>query len=196
MVLTDKDWWKRQLERRWGKEWLEAAGCICLLLLTGGYFFVHEPLAAMEQEARLSAEKSRMDLTAVDNYQNAHLDMEAYEKELTEQQAHAEQAMPNVMEQGKFLGMLQQEALRNHVELKQVVPKPIQQEERLFILPIEVKMRCDYFSLLSFLQGLQQCDRYIQVERTALHEENGALDCSLLLRIYAWREAKKAESTE
>ena len=181
------------MAKRWGKEWLEIAGCACLLLLTGGYFFIHEPLNAMEQEARLSAEKSRTDLTVVDNYQNAHLDMAAYEKELAEHQAHADQAMPDTLEQGKFLGMLQQEALRSHIELKQVVPKTVQQNGQLSVLPVEVKMCCSYFSLLAFLQGLQQSERYVQVERTAVHEEDGALDCSLRLQIYAWNGKKEKE---
>lgn len=194
--MTDKDWWKRQIARRWGKEWLEAAACVCLLLLAGGYFFIHEPLAAMEQEERASAQKSRADLTIVDNYQNAHLDMAAYEKELIEHQARADRAMPDTLEQGKFLGMLQQEALRNHIELRQVVPKPVQQEGNLSVLPVEIKMRCGYFALLSFLQGLEQGERYIQVEQTALREENGMLSCSLLLQIYAWHETAKTESKE
>lgn len=194
--MTDKDWWKRQLARKWGKEWLEAAACVCLLLWASVYFFVHEPLAAMAQEERGSAQKSRTDLILVDNYQNAHLDMAAYEKELTEHQARADRAMPDTLEQGKFLGMLQQEALRDHIELKQVMPKPVQQEGSLSILPVEIKMRCGYFALLAFLQGLDQCERYIQVEQTALHEENGMLNCSLLLRIYAWQETAKPEGKE
>lgn len=194
--MTDKDWWKRFTDRKWSRKSLEAAGVICLLLLASGYFFIHKPLVDMEQEARQVAEKSRTDLVAVDNYQNNHMDMAAYEKELVEHQARANLAMPDSLEQGTFLGMLQQEALRNHIELKQVVPKPVQQDGNLLILPVEVKMHCDYFSLLSFLQGIKECERYIQIEHTAVHEDSGALNCSLQLRIYAWNETKETEDAE
>lgn len=169
-----------------GKEWLAAAAAGSLVLGAVVMAFIHAPLQAERQACREEVRTLQRQIVAVTNYQNAHLDMSAYEQELTDRQARADKALPEELAQGDFLLLLQREAFRHHVALQQVTPQTVQKQADLQILPVEVKFCCTYFDLLDFLRGLRESERCIQVERTAVHQQDGRLACVLLLRIYAW----------
>ncbi|SFT52356.1 Pilus assembly protein, PilO [Selenomonas sp. GACV-9] len=177
-----------------GKEWLTAAAGACMVLGLGVYFFIHQPLREMQQAAATEAGQVQAQIVQVTNYQNAHLDLVAYEEELTKRQELADKALPSALEQGAFLSMLQREALRNHMELQQVTPQAVQQQESLQVLPVEVRFRCRYFDLLAFLRGLRESERYVQVERIKVKQQDGILLCALQLRIYALPEGKSVDN--
>ena len=169
-----------------GKEWLAAAAAGSLVLGAVVMAFIHVPLQAERQACREEVRTLQRQIVAVTNYQNAHLDLSAYGQELTDRKARADKALPAELAQGDFLSLLQREALRHHVALQQVTPQAVQRQQDMQVLPVEVRFRCTYFDLLAFLRGLRESERCIQVERTAVRQQEGRLDCVLVLRIYAW----------
>jgi len=169
-----------------GREWLVAAAGSSLVLGAVVLWGIHEPLQAARQEYLRDAQVTQRQIVTVTNYQNAHLDLSAYGQELTDRKARADKALPAELAQGDFLSLLQREALRHHVALQQVTPQAVQRQQDMQVLPVEVRFRCTYFDLLAFLRGLRESERCIQVERTAVRQQEGRLDCVLVLRIYAW----------
>lgn len=173
---------------RWkleGREWLGAVVCVSVLLGVGFYEFVHLPLqdklqAAISQNSKLQAE-----VVSIENYQNAHLDFSVFEKDLHEQQARADHALPMQLDQGAFLNVVQQQALRHQVQLQGVIPGKAEEKDGVKALPIQLNFRCSYFALLSFLRELQESERYVLVKQTAVQMKDGQLDCEIVLNIFA-----------
>ena len=173
---------------RWnleGREWLGAAACVSVLVVLACYQFVQLPLQAARQEAMTETAKARAEVVAVENYQNAHLDFSAFEKDLLEQQARVDQALPDQLEQGRFLTTVQQLAFRHQVLLQSVTPGKVQEQDGVNALPVQLKFHCNYFALLAFLRELQATDRYISVDQMAIQVKDGSLDCDILLHIFA-----------
>lgn len=173
---------------RWkleGREWLGAAACVSVLLGLGFYQFIHLPLREGIQEAVSENVQVRTEVVSVENYQNAHLDFATFEKDLQEQQARADHALPVQLEQGEFLTEVQQQALRHQVQLQGVIPGKAEEQDGVKVLPIQLKFHCSYFALLSFLRELQASERYILVKQTAVQMKDGLLDCEMVLNIFA-----------
>ena len=173
---------------RWkleGREWLGAAACVSVLLGLGFYQFIHLPLRAGLQETAAENMRVRTTVVSVENYQNAHLDFAAFEKDLREQQTRAGHALPAQLEQGTFLTEIQQQALRHQVQLQGVIPGKVEEVDHVKVLPIQLKFHCSYFALLSFLRDLQESDRYISVKQTTVQMKDGLLDCEMVLNIFA-----------
>ncbi len=173
---------------RWnleGREWLGAAACLSMLLVLACYQFVELPLQSARQDAQAESAKVRAEVVAVENYQNAHLDFSAFEKDLLEQQVRADQALPDQLEQGRFLTEVQQQAIRHQVLLQSVTPGKVQSQDGVKVLPVQLRFHCSYFALLAFLREIQNSDRYISVQQTAIQVKEGLLDCEMLLHIFA-----------
>lgn len=180
--------WLQKAKKPKGKEWLLLSLGISLLCFALVYFFVHGPMQARREQAQTEALAMRREIQAVEAYRKAHAAEPSYEKDLLARQARADQALPDRLEQGVFLGKLQQLAFQHKIKLTQVVPKAAAVRDGLQVMPVEVRFRSSYFELLSFLRSLREDDRYIQVARTTVQEKDGALNCQLELRIYAVKE--------
>lgn len=180
------DWiWK--IKKPMGKEWLLISVGVSLLVLFFVYFFIHLPMQVRMEQAQAESQEMRQELQSIAAYRKAHATEPSYEKDLLERQARADRALPDRLEQGEFLGKLQQLAFQHKIKLMQVVPKVAAVRDGLQVMPVEVKFRSSYFELLSFLRSLREEARYIQVARTAVQEKDGALNCQLELRIYAMK---------
>jgi len=168
------------------KEWLAAAGAVSLCLAVLFWVFVHcairEAAARLEGEAR----QIRLEVTAVQNYQNAHLDKDKYVKEISDAQQQADKAMPRDFEQASFISRLQREALQAGLTLRQVRPgEPRQAAEGCRTLPVHVQLGGNYFQLLDFLRALGQEERFLQFREMEIKSKDGQLDCGLQLNIFA-----------
>ena len=177
--------WMQKVEKPMGREWLLAAVGVSLLASAFVYFFIHVPMQAKREQAQAESQAMRQDLQAIEAYRSAHASEASYEKDLLARQARVDKALPDRLEQGVFLGRLQQLAFQNKIKLTQVAPKVAAVRDGLQVMPVEVKFRSSYFELLSFLRSLRDEDRYIQVVRTAVQEKDGALNCQVELRIFA-----------
>ena len=168
-----------------GRSWLKLSALVCAMMVTGWYWLVHEPLSTGRQKMELEAEQAMEQVVAVENYQHAHLDFSGYQKELSGQQERADRALPDEMEQGRFLGLLEYTARRNHVELEQVEPGQTFQKGETCALPIKVRFRCGYFDLLSFLREAGDGERFIRIDRVAVHGDHDGLDCTVNLSVFS-----------
>lgn len=117
-----EEWLTKKVSHMTGNSWLKWSALVCVMMMAGWYWLIHEPLSAGRQKMEMEAEQAMAQTVAVENYQHAHLDFSVYQKDLSGQQERADKALPDEMEQGKFLGLLEYTAKRNHVELEQVEP--------------------------------------------------------------------------
>lgn len=169
-----------------GKDWLLAAGVTSLWLAVLFRVFVHGPIMDASKHVDEEAQKARQMVTAVQNYQNAHLDKEKYIKEISEAQQRADKAIPQELEQAGFISRLQQEALQAGLALRQVKPgEPTAAEGECLALPVHVQLSGNYFQLLDFLRALGQEERFLQLRELEIRSRDGQLDCGLQLRIFA-----------
>lgn len=161
----------------------------CLLF----FFAVHRPLSearAVTLEERDAAEHA---MTEVANFKNAHLDEKAYEAQLVEQDARSAAALPDSFEQAAFLASLQREALASRVTLLGIVPQEPVQRDGYAALPITVRVQADFFSLLDFLQQIEEGDRFLRVDALEAVSEKGMIKCTMQISIYA---ANAAHATD
>lgn len=167
-----------------------AAVLISLLLVFSFFFFIHIPLKeAYNKEAYNSEMAERAKLaeteTTIVNFKDAHLDSEAYKKELSDQDARMTAAIPDDLRQGEFLALLEQRAIFSHVELIGVTPETEVKEAEYRSLPLTVEFRGNYFSILDFIQEIEDSDRFIQVDSFEILHDGKFLTCKLRLFIYA-----------
>ena len=170
-----------------GKEKLQLTLAAGTLLLLAFYFFVHLPLQELCEERSSKAIRLHQEAMAVQNFQNAHLDEQAYKQELTERLERAEKALPPHLGQGAFLGRIQRVALGTGLKLEQALPQERQQVEACVALPVQLKVAGDYFQLLDFLQRLREDERFYQLRQLKVKAagESGKLEADILLVMFA-----------
>lgn len=164
--------------------WAAFAGSLVVSLLF--FSFVHRPVRAEIDRLDNDSAVNRQIVMEVQNYQNEHLDKEAFLLELAEAQRQADKALPEEMSQGNFLSRLQRDALRAGLRLKQVHPQEIVRLDNCRMLPVHVEVAGNYFELLRFLQELAKDERFMQLRDLHISSEKGTLLCDMNIAIYAW----------
>jgi len=162
---------------------LSAAG----LLLLSGIIFWQGPYQAQRQviEGRQAVlQQQKEQVLSVENFLNAHGEAAAYEAEIARRSAKQHQQLPYQLETGKFLAELQQLAVDKGIVLHAAAPGAVAGKAGCRQLPLRVTIAGDYFSLLDFLQGLEEMERFSSVDELELHSEEGRLSCQLLIHIY------------
>ena len=119
---------------------------------------------------------------------NMHADEKERSAALSERSAALEKRLPKSMGQGAFLALLEREALHEKLTLAAVVPGPLEEEGGTSRLPLDVELDGDYFHLLAFLKGLERSERFVRVESTEIHSDDGRLHVKLKLSIFAEKE--------
>lgn len=170
-----------------GKEKLQltlAAGALLLLIF---YFFVHLPLQELCEERSSKAISLHQEVMAVQNFQNAHLDEQAYKQELMERLERAEKALPPHLGQGEFLGRIQRAALDTGLRLEEALPQERQQVEDCLALPVQLRVAGNYFQLLDFLQRLRLEERFYQLRQLKVRTagDGGRLEADIMLVMFA-----------
>ena len=156
--------------------------------LLGGllfYFALHRPLAAAAEEYARQAAETTQKITAVTNFQNAHLNMKEYRGELKKREQRVRQYLPESMEQGGFILYLKRLALQSKMELQMVRPQKNEPFGEALCLPIKLKLTGTYFCLLKFLQGLQEGERLAVVKNMSIISKGDVLEADMLVNIYA-----------
>ena len=127
-----------------------AAVLISLLLVFSFFFFIHIPLKEAYNSEMAERAKLAETETTIVNFKDAHLDSEAYKKELSDQDARMTAAIPDDLRQGEFLALLEQRAIFSHVELIGVTPETEVKEAEYRSLPLTVEFRITFpFSISS-----------------------------------------------
>lgn len=162
--------------------------CACGWLLAGYYLLLHEAWQGEEEREALEESEERRQILEIENFMNAHRDMEGFGREVAGHQATALGAIPEELQQGEFMEFLQRLALRNHIELMGVIPGREIREGEAIALPVQVRFRCGYFQLLDFMKGLQSGERFLQVRNARISSDHGSLVCRLDIAIFAMRK--------
>ena len=176
--------------------WNRLYATLGLCALAGMLFaaFVHIPMQEATVQAEAQAAEAREEYARIANFKNEHLDMAAYERELSEHESRGERALPSELEQGAFLRSLQRAAMENGIVLQKVSPEDVQAADGLRALPVNVAFQCDYFALLGFLQELQHVERFVRVKEMKMTEKDGRLDCTVQLIVYAAADGLQEEA--
>ena len=176
------------MRRPKGKDVFAIVCCSCSWMLAGFYFFLHEPWQEEISQVRSEEFEEQQKILNVENFMNAHRDMNEFSQETAKHQEIAKKAMPEELEQGEFLEFLQRLALGKQIELVGVVPQKESQERNVTVLPVQVKLKCNYFQLLDFLQGLQQGERLVVINSLTVKQgkdREDALTAELGLSIFS-----------
>lgn len=176
---------QRMLKEVSEREIFIVAVLISLLLVFSFFFFIHIPLKEAYNSEMAERAKLAETETTIVNFKDAHLDSEAYKKELSDQDARMTAAIPDDLRQGEFLALLEQRAIFSHVELIGVTPETEVKEAEYRSLPLTVEFRGNYVSILDFIQEIEDSDRFIQVDSFEILNDGKFLTCKLRLFIYA-----------
>ncbi len=168
-----------------GKEAFAFVCCACVWILTGYHLFFHEAWQGEAEREALEASEARRQILEIENFMNAHRDMESFGREVASHEETALIAIPEDLRQGEFMEFLQRLALGNRIELMGVTPGREVREGDAIALPVQVRFRCGYFQLLDFMNGLQSGERFLQVRNARISSDNGSLVCRLDLAIFA-----------
>lgn len=169
-----------------GRRQLIAAGLAGSLLVFLLFIFViHLPLQRAAGEYRREAALAKQEINEVVNFQNAHLDRKAYQKELDMRQSQVVKAFPDHIAQADFLLEIQRLAGQAKLQLLQVEPGKIMQNDERQTLPVRIRMQGGYFGLLKFIRELQDGERFVTVQELGITAENNELVTDIMVNIYA-----------
>lgn len=163
--------------------WLGFGGTIALLAIF--LLLVHLPLERAAQEYRSEATEAAAEIVTVGNFQNAHLDRKAYLAELNKRQERARRAVPDSLEQGKFIVYVERLAQQSRIQLQQVSPQSKREAGEKDGLSLHLRLQGGYFSLLRFMRGMQEGERLVVVNNLAVHAEGQQLVTDLAVNIFA-----------
>lgn len=159
---------------------------LAMLSLAGGIYFFQEQRAEL-LEKQEKAGRNQREILQIENFMNAHLQEEDCAAELKKREELVQEQLPESMEQGKFLSMLQQKSLQHGAVLTEVIPGKARNLEQFAELSIETEVCGSYFQLLDFLEAMEQGGRFLRIENTKVKSENGTLHCRILFKIYAMK---------
>ena len=158
-----------------------------LTVLLGAAFFRWGYLPQEEEIARIEAQvaQDKEELVRIQNFMNANMGVSDRTKEMKSRLTTAKRRLPEEMDQGGFIALLEREAQHERIVLSAVAPGKAAAEGEALRLPIDVEMEGDYFRFLAFLQALEASERFIRVESTEIRSDEGKLHIKLCLSIFS-----------
>ena len=157
-------------------------------LLTAGLLFwqqLYVPQQEQLAQQRAMLQEKKDALLSVENFLNAHHNSPEYEAGLRKQLAEQQAKLPQELQTGAFILELQQRSAVKGAQLLAVSPGIAEEAAGCRRLPVSITLGCNYFSLLDFLQAMEEADRFSTVDSMEIHSEEGKLTCHFLIHIYA-----------
>ncbi len=162
---------------------------LCCCIGAAFFCFVHIParedLCLLREEAALVSGE----IVDIENFTNKHRDLKAYTEDIKKQLEKAKHALPDTVEQSSVVSLLQHHALIKGIQLTSITPGQTKREHDLLMLPIRVKINCNYFQLLDFLKALEEDDRFVKINQLCVHETDGRLSFEIETTVYAMDHA-------
>lgn len=167
---------------------------LCVLFSIWFFYFVHVPL--LESSAQLEDETKKLseEIIAIENFSNGHPNLREYAADIARQREMADRALPDRMEESAVISLLQQHALQQQTRLVSIIPGQLQREQDLLMLPIQLRLDCNYFQLLDFLNAIQSDDRFLRINRLAAHSKDGKIAFEVEAIIYAVADSARQET--
>ncbi|BAL83737.1 hypothetical protein SELR_20290 [Selenomonas ruminantium subsp. lactilytica TAM6421] len=163
--------------------WLLVLGTTGLLSLF--FLLVHMPLKQAAQEYRNEASAAAGEVVVIGNFQNAHLNRKEYQAELDKRQQRAMLAIPDKMDMSRFIVEIERLAQQSRLQLQLIRPQKGNDDMDIACLSLRLCLQGGYFSLLKFMQGLQNGERLVQVHNVTVRTEGQDLVTDLVVNIYA-----------
>lgn len=168
--------------------------CILLVFMTVAYsLLIHFPFREEAAEIRRETDLVSKEVISIENFTNKHVNLKEYAEDVGKRHERAERALPGELKQSDVIGMLQRNALRYQIQLVSVSPGQIKKESSLMVLPIQIKLNCDYFQLLDFLQSLQEEERFIKLDKLCARTVDNRLSFEIEAAVYAMEDSGQAE---
>ena len=181
----------RRVQAMTERDKLGLALLVLLWLVAGWWFFFHVPMRAAVEVMQEESAEAHAQLVDVENYRQQGQSIAAAEKAQKERYGFLMKALPSELGQGAFIGGLERLAMSKHLLLAGVQPgAAIARPDGLQELPVTVKVRGDYFSVVDFLGAISsgQADgRFVIVRGMAVEagKDGGPLSATLSLSIFA-----------
>lgn len=175
------------LEAVEGKRLLLGTAGACVALFFLFLLFVHQPLQASREAEKAKQQQDELLYTKIANFKNAHMGEASPEAALETRRQQVDANLPEAMQQGGFLAMLQRTATEDGVHIREIKPEKLEEREGYAALPITLTIQADYFSLLDFLRDIEKLERFVSISDFSVVEEKGKLRCTMKFFIYAIR---------
>ena len=149
------------------------------------FFCVYRPLTASIAELNGQIQQDSGELAEINNFALIHNnDLTAYEKQLDINLAVLEQKIPSGAATDEALQQISRAAQTANVVITSLKIQPEKKQADISSQDIDVSLKGDYFSLLSFLRSVNLFSRTVIVEQGTMNAENDTLTCNLTLQIY------------
>ena len=158
---------------------------LCVFLFVAFFYFVHIPLQEETQQLEREAKDLSAQIIAVENFANKHQDIKEYSAAISKRQEKADRALPDSLEQSTVISLLQHHALNQQIQLVSITPGQTKTEHELIMLPIQIKLNCNYFQFLDFLKAIQEDGRFLQISRLGAHSTDDKLSFEIEATVYA-----------
>ena len=166
---------------------------IWILISVAFVFLVHFPLREEAEEIRRETGLVLQEVISIENFTNKHVNLKEYAEDVSKRHERAEKALPGELEQSVVIGMLQRNALQHRIQIVSVSPGQIKKESSLTVLPIRIKLNCNYFQLLDFLQSLQEEERFMKLDQLCVRTVDSRLSFEIEAAVYAMKDSVQSE---
>lgn len=122
---------------------------------------------------------------AAQEYQSTHENYEKYEKEVLSRHQLMQDKIPEKLMTGKFISELQRIAGQGEAQLLSIIPGKVEQLGHGSSQSVELTVKGDFFTILSFVRGLEDCKLFIHVDSLSLKGDGHLVECHMGLRIYS-----------
>ena len=144
----------------------------------------------------------------ITNFKNKYGDLDEYMQKIEERYQLTNKSLPENLMQGEFITFLQKAAMENQIKIISLTPSTAKQLEidsadlstsnvgqqinteliqGLNMLPINLKIECDYMELINFLKLLETSERLVQIKNFSIDSKDGGekLICEICLLIFS-----------
>lgn len=140
-----------------------------------------EKITACETEAA-KLQKQNEKLRALEE---EHPNLEQYQMEVEADAAKMTKLLPDEMENASLLAAVKKAADKSGMEVKELSPSEISEEDDLAQIVMDVHLQGDYFMLVDFMRNLQQDGRLLQIASMDLLQKGNVLECRLGIKAFA-----------
>ena len=177
-------------------------GSILVIIGTLVFFmhFIHLPISQRQIEVNEEIRRTEQSILVTENFLREHHNesLPKYTEKLKQRHERSLAALPTKPELGKFLTFLHKNAKKNDITitmLKSASPYKEKysdgdgtaaQTDKPQELPMDISFTADYFSLLDFLNDLNDSERFMKISELTVKSDGRKLDCTLKITVFTF----------
>ena len=182
---------------KWNKKTTISIALACLLFIFVFWYISH--ISSQQRISQVNLERQKLFQISdnIQEYNSKYGNLDDYIFDLEELYQSSSDTLPDQMQQGQFINLMQQIALDNQVKVLSLELSDIQllnkeanessNEFALNKLPIVVKVESSYNSLINFLKAIEDSERLVKVDNFSMTSKGTGDDliCNLELTIFS-----------